>query len=92
MADIDDTTELNEENVKNESNERADLKNKARDKMADQEAREGLDKSDPVRDYDFYKDKYQRQGYSGDNLLQKVRNGSKTTNKNVNNQYGRGKK
>ena len=66
--DIDDTTELN---VKNESDKRAELKEKARDKMAEQEAREG---------------------YSGNELLDRIRNDAKTTNQKFNDRYGKGKR
>lgn len=45
--------------------------------MADQEARKGLDKDYPVRDYDYYKKKYTKKGYTGDKLLEKIRNGAK---------------
>jgi len=60
--------------------------------MKDEDAAEKLNSEYPVKDFEFYKIKYQKEGYEGEELWKKIIGKSKTTNKEVNAKYGNYKK
>lgn len=75
-------------NAKAICDQRASLKLKARNKMADQVKRKQLDKTDPIDNFDYYLKKYRAQGYAGNKLWKRIMQGGRTSNQNVNKQYG----
>ncbi|KIA95233.1 hypothetical protein OC25_07940 [Pedobacter kyungheensis] len=68
--------------------QRNSLKYQARYMMADREAATALDVSDPIKPLEFYVKKYTEQGYSGENLWQKIIQGSSKPNPTVNAKFG----
>ena len=68
--------------------ERNLLKVKARGMMADRETATLLEKTEPIRPFNYYVQKYSAQGYSGENLWQRIIQGSSTPNAGVNARYG----
>ena len=70
------------------TNERNTLKSTARALMKDRKAAEALDKSDPIKPFEYYKKKYQDQGFKGEDLWKKIIESSQKPNANVNSKFG----
>jgi RHS repeat-associated protein len=86
---IDSSGPLTRENAHRVSNERAKLKQRSRDRMADRAAAEDLP---PVQGGNYYEKKYRDEGYEGEALWSKMIEKSKVTNAEVNKRYGTKKK
>jgi RHS repeat-associated protein len=63
------------------------LKAQARNMMADRKTAALLEKTDPIRPFKFYVDKYAGQGYSGKSLWERIIKGSTTSNAEVNSRF-----
>jgi len=64
------------------------LKVQTRAMMADRETAKMLNQTYPIQPFNFYVDKYTKQGFSGEKLWQKIIQGSSTPNKSVNAKFG----
>ncbi len=64
------------------------LKVEARGMMGDRAAAAELERTDPIRTFEFYVQKYSGQGYSGELLWQRIIQGGRTPNKAVNERFG----
>ena len=56
--------------------------------MKDREGAKKLDKEKPVQDFDYYVDKYGKDGYKDKKLWSKIIGSSKKTKSEVNKKYG----
>jgi deoxycytidylate deaminase len=72
--------------------ERNALKQQARDLMADRAEAARLDQNFPLRDFDYYVQKYKADGLEGEALWRRVMEAGKTPNPEVNRQFGIGGK
>ena len=79
--------EFTKENAMALSAERNTLKATARLMMKDRKAAAALDKTDPIQPFQHYVEKYTTEGYSGDNLWQKIITGSAKPNAGVNERF-----
>jgi hypothetical protein len=77
-----------EENAMSLFAQRNAIKVQARSMMADKEAAALLDKTDPIRPFEYYVRKYSNQGYSGESLWKMIIQGSSTPNPIVNKKFG----
>ena len=68
--------------------ERNALKRLARDLMSDRAEAVRLDRNYPIRDIEYYIEKYSSEGYSGEALWRRIMEGGKTPNKSVSKRYG----
>ena len=80
--------EPTEANARMIVNKRNFLKQQARDLMSNRKKALELDKFNPIRDYDYYYNKYYEQGYRGEALYKRIMEGGATPNANVNKQLG----
>ena len=64
------------------------LKQQARDMMSDRPAAELLARERPLEAFDYYVDKYRKQGYSGEALWDRIIKGSTSPNADVNSKFG----
>ena len=85
---IDINIKPTEANARMIVNKRNSLKRKARDLMSDRAGAAKLDKIKPIQDYDYYYNKYYKEGFRGDALYQRIMEGGKTPNPDVNKKYG----
>ncbi|MBR1374941.1 MAG: hypothetical protein IJ566_02525, partial [Cardiobacteriaceae bacterium] len=67
---------------------RNEIRTAARELMADRVEAERLYREEPNRDWDYFADKYSKQGYSGDALYQKIIDSSQKSRKEVNEKLG----
>jgi RHS repeat-associated protein len=77
-----------EKNALRLNTQRNNLKIQARNMMADRESAALLNQTDPIKPFKFYVQKYSEQGYSGENLWQRIIQGSSTPNLGVNAKFG----
>ena len=77
-----------EANARALSGARNSLKAEGRLMMADRKAAEALEVTDPLRPFEYYIEKYTKEGYSGESLWQKIITGSAKPNSKVNAQFG----
>ncbi len=75
-------------NAKKISKQRAYFKRKARRLMSDQGDINYLNKNFPVQNYNYYYNKYYNQGFRGKSLYERIIQGSKTPNSNINKKFG----
>ncbi len=88
LKQLNTTVALTEENAVLLNTQRNALKVHARSMMADRKAAALLETTDPIRPFNYYVDKYTAQGYSGENLWQKIIQGSAKPNAGVNSKFG----
>jgi RHS repeat-associated protein len=88
LSKINTKVAYTEENAKLVSLERNAAKQSARLLMKNRAAAAKLDETDPIRDFDYYKDKYTKQGYEGEELWKKIIDGSAKPNAEVNKKFG----
>jgi len=63
------------------------LKIQGRKMMTNRQAAMDLDITDPIQPFEYYVNKYSAQGYSGQGLWQRIIEGSKTPNQDVNSTF-----
>lgn len=68
--------------------QRNNLKQQARDLMSDRKAAAALEQTNPIQDFDYYKDKYSKEGLSGEALYERIMQGGTTPNAGVNQKFG----
>lgn len=88
LSKINTKVAFTEENAKIVSAERNAAKQTARLLMKDRAAAAKLDETDPIRDFDYYKNKYSQEGYEGESLWKKIIEGSTKPNADVNRKFG----
>lgn len=88
LSKLNTAVELTEENAKLLTGQRNALKAEARSMMADRKAAATLEKTDPIRPFEYYVEKYKSQGYSGEELWGKIIKSSSKANANVNAKFG----
>jgi hypothetical protein len=64
------------------------LRRKARDIMANREAAAFLDREYPLESFEYFIEKYTKQGYSGEELWRRIMEGGRTPNKAINKKFG----
>ncbi|MBL4708040.1 MAG: hypothetical protein JKY48_06335, partial [Flavobacteriales bacterium] len=79
-----------EKNARRISAERNTLKRQGRDMMSDRKAAKALDETNPIRDFDYYKEKYTTEGFEGEGLYDRIIQGGKTPNADVSKKFGIG--
>ena len=77
-----------EANAKMIVEKRNQFKRQARELMSDRNKANELDKNYPIREFDYYKEKYSKMGYSGEDLYKRIMEGGSTPNSTVNEKYG----
>jgi hypothetical protein len=77
-----------EANAKMIVEKRNQFKRQARELMSDRNKANELDKNYPIREFDYYKEKYSKMGYSGEDLYRRIMEGGTTPNSTVNEKYG----
>jgi RHS repeat-associated protein len=88
LKEIDTDITLTEENAKFNHAKRNELKRATRDIMSDRNEAARLDKQYPLQNFNYYKNKYRSEGYSGEDLWRKIIEGAKTPNAKVNAKFG----
>jgi len=88
LRGLNTSVEFTEENAMSLYLQRNSLKIRARGMMADREAAKLLEKTDPIRPFKYYVEKYSSQGYSGKSLWERIIQGSSTPNAGVNGRFG----
>jgi RHS repeat-associated protein len=85
---LDTSVPFTEENAMLLHGQRNTLKIQAREMMLDRKGASILDKTDPIRPFNFYVEKYSAQGYSGESLWQRIIQGASTPNAKINSKFG----
>jgi RHS repeat-associated core domain len=88
LKSLDTSVSFTEENAMLLHGQRNTLKSQAREMMEDRASAKLLDKTDPLRPFNYYVEKYSAQGYSGESLWQKIIQGASTPNAKVNSKFG----
>jgi RHS repeat-associated protein len=88
LSKINTKVAFTEENARLTSLERNTAKQTARLLMKDRAAAAKLDETDPIRDFEYYKNKYSQQGFEGEELWKKIIEGSSKPNAEVNQKFG----
>jgi RHS repeat-associated protein len=87
VSEIDINVEPTAANARKISEQRAKLKREAREMMADKEEVKNLNENFPVEDYQYYVNKYYKEGYRGEDLFKRIILGGTTTNKKVDEKF-----
>ena len=77
-----------EANARSVVNQRNSLKKEGRAMMTDRKLAKQLDQSNPTRSYEYYREKYSKQGYKGEALQKRIIEGGKKPNIEVNKKLG----
>jgi hypothetical protein len=85
---IDTSGPLTRELAQRVFDQRNAIREQARDLMADRGIAADLARRFPLRDFQYYVDKYSSQGYSGEALWKRIIEGAKTTNQAINQRFG----
>lgn len=56
--------------------------------MANREAAAFLDREYPLQSFEYYLEKYSKQGYSGEELWRRIMEGGRTPNETFNKKFG----
>lgn len=82
------SVKFTEENARFLVEQRNAVKAQARDLMVNRKQAVLLDKTRPIHKFEYYVDKYTKQGYTGEALWEKIIKGSAKPNANVNKMFG----
>ena len=88
LKQLNTNVEFTESNARILNNQRNNLKSQARDMMINRSAAAKLEKTDPLRPFEYYVEKYSKQGYTGEALWEKIITGSAKPNAAVNKRFG----
>ncbi len=75
-------------NAKKVVNQRNELKQAVREMMNDQVNRKKIDAKSPIQPFEYYYEKYSKQGFKGEDLYKEIMNKGTTPNKEVNKIFG----
>jgi len=88
LAKLNTKVQPTEANARALHAERNSIKSTARLLMKDRKAAEALEKSDPIRPFEYYLEKYKKAGLEGEKLWRKIIEGSSKANAEVNKKFG----